>query len=125
MIKIISIVFISQFLLSTASSSNTVVSTGSGDIRGYVLDISGHNVVGSSVDSVKMFLGIPYAEPPVGDLRFARPVAKRPWAPRVLDTLAFSPACPQPAWFLPTYVDHYDNSICLYRGNVQCSTNNS
>lgn len=114
MSKIIFIVCVSQFLQSTASSSNTVVSTGSGDIRGYVLDVSGHNVVGSSVDSIKMFLGIPYAEPPVGDLRFARPLAKRAWTPRVLDTLAFSPACPQPAWFLPTYVDRYKNSICLY-----------
>ncbi|HJJ36562.1 MAG TPA: carboxylesterase family protein [Methanocorpusculum sp.] len=37
------------------------------------------NIIGLSEDGVDTFLGIPYAEPPVGDLRFAPPVAKKPW----------------------------------------------
>jgi para-nitrobenzyl esterase len=35
------------------------------------------------------FLGIPYAEAPVGALRWAPPVAKRPWAE--LNATAFGP----------------------------------
>lgn len=40
------------------------------------------------------FFGIPYAEPPVGDLRFMPTVPKKPWD-GVLDATAFSPASPQ------------------------------
>ncbi|HEY2557999.1 MAG TPA: carboxylesterase family protein [Diaminobutyricibacter sp.] len=36
------------------------------------------------------FLGIPFAEAPVGDLRFAAPVPKRPWE-GVLDALEYAP----------------------------------
>ncbi|MFT2816743.1 carboxylesterase/lipase family protein [Leifsonia sp. A12D58] len=36
------------------------------------------------------FLGIPFAEAPVGELRFAAPVARRPWE-GVLDALEFAP----------------------------------
>lgn len=97
----------SLLLVSGVLSIETLVSTTTGAIRGLVLDIAGHNVVGSEVDTIHMFLGIPYAEPPVDDLRFARPLDKKAWSPRVLDALAFGPACPQPDWFLTAYVlDH-------------------
>ena len=36
------------------------------------------------------FLGIPFAEPPVGDLRFAAPMPKRPWE-GTLDALEYAP----------------------------------
>ncbi|XP_047106562.1 esterase FE4-like [Schistocerca piceifrons] len=41
-----------------------------------------------------MFEGIPYAEPPVGDLRFQPPVAKAAWS-GVRDALALGSHCPQ------------------------------
>jgi len=41
------------------------------------------------------FLGIPYAEPPVGPLRWRAPVPKRPWA-GVYDTASFGTSCAQP-----------------------------
>ncbi|XP_049850078.1 esterase FE4-like [Schistocerca gregaria] len=41
-----------------------------------------------------MFQGIPYAEPPVGDLRFQPPVTKAAWS-GVRDALAVGSQCPQ------------------------------
>ncbi|XP_049850083.1 cholinesterase 1-like [Schistocerca gregaria] len=41
-----------------------------------------------------MFQGIPYAEPPVGDLRFQPPVSKAAWS-GVRDALAVGSMCPQ------------------------------
>ncbi|XP_045760938.1 uncharacterized protein LOC123864502 isoform X1 [Maniola jurtina] len=43
---------------------------------------------------VEMFLGIPYAAPPVGNLRFMPPVSAPPW-PGVHMATHFAPVCPQ------------------------------
>ena len=61
------------------------------------------------------FLGIPYAQPPVGDLRWRAPLPAKRW-PGVRDASKFGAACPQPllsgAW------NRYDaansNEDCLY-----------
>lgn len=58
------------------------VRTGAGAVRG------------SDDDGVAVFRGIPFARPPVGDLRFAAPVPRRPWE-GVRDALAFGPPPPQ------------------------------
>jgi para-nitrobenzyl esterase len=51
-------------------------------------------VHGSSADGVRAFLGIPYAAPPVGPLRFLPPKEATAWStPR--DTTAFGPNCAQ------------------------------
>ena len=44
--------------------------------------------------SAHQFLGIPYAEPPVGELRFAAPEPRRPWK-GVRDASKFGAKCPQ------------------------------
>jgi carboxylesterase type B len=41
------------------------------------------------------YLGIPFAEPPLGKLRFRPPVPKRPWAPRVHYAMNYSSECLQ------------------------------
>jgi para-nitrobenzyl esterase len=49
---------------------------------------------GSTSGQTRAFLGIPFAEAPVGPLRFAPPRARAPWA-GVRDATAFGPDCPQ------------------------------
>lgn len=53
-------------------------------------------VRGKAGDGYLEFLGIPYAEPPVGDLRFAPPVAHAAWSD-TLDATEKGPACIQRA----------------------------
>ena len=50
---------------------------------------------GTSEDGLKIFKGIPYAEPPVGSLRWKAPVAKAHWS-GIRDASQFGPACFQP-----------------------------
>ena len=50
--------------------------------------------VRGTVEDVAVFRGIPFAQPPVGALRFAAPVPPRPW-PGVREALAFGPPPPQ------------------------------
>ena len=56
----------------------TVVEVNCGKIKGY------------TENELLVFKGIPYAEPPIGDLRFNPPQAKKPWD-GVLDTTEFGP----------------------------------
>uniref|UniRef100_A0A8C8RLK3 Carboxylesterase type B domain-containing protein n=1 Tax=Pelusios castaneus TaxID=367368 RepID=A0A8C8RLK3_9SAUR len=70
-----------------ADDDGTVVVTTSGPIRGKRLP------AGSSTATA--FLGIPYAEPPVGPLRFQKPLPHKPWS-HVLEATSFGNACLQP-----------------------------
>lgn len=47
------------------------VQTTSGPIRGSATQVEGHEV--------HVFLGIPYAKPPIDSLRFRKPVPAEPW----------------------------------------------
>jgi para-nitrobenzyl esterase len=62
----------------------------------YALDIKldEGEIHGKLVGNTREFLGIPYAEAPVGDLRFAPPVPVANWD-GVRDATAFGPSCPQ------------------------------
>ena len=69
--------------LFAAEGNTTVIQLDSGPIRGKI------------AAGVRSFAGIPYAAPPVGNLRWRSPQAVAPWA-AVRDATAFGPACPQP-----------------------------
>jgi para-nitrobenzyl esterase len=66
---------------------NSVVETSHGKLRGI------------EERGVCVFRGIPYAQPPVGELRFRSPVPPQPWT-GVRDASRFGPAAPQNAALL-------------------------
>ena len=93
----------------TANPARTeVYSTTYGDVRGVVLD-------GDS--SVELFAGIPYAAPPVGELRWKKPQDPEPWAD-VLECDTFAPMSMQ-TQNLPIYsslaqiIGYHDYQISL------------
>ncbi|CAG2115242.1 unnamed protein product, partial [Medioppia subpectinata] len=65
---------------------------------------------GTEVDT---YLGIPYAEPPVGDLRFRRPVPAKKWS-KPLDTIKWPNACYQSDVELPMMHNKNRSEDCLY-----------
>ncbi len=67
------------YALGLAANPSTVVTTPAGKLRG---ELAG---------GVRVFRGVRFAEPPVGDLRFRPPVAAKPWQ-GTRDALAFAPA---------------------------------
>ncbi|XP_046453239.1 esterase FE4-like [Daphnia pulex] len=57
--------------------------------------LRGSQMVSSSGRNFHAFRSIPYAEPPVGNLRFRDPIAAKPWTGRVLDATKEGPTCLQ------------------------------
>lgn len=86
------------------------VKTKMGHVRGIVEDVDGVQV--------EQFLGIPYAEPPTGPLRFRKPVPARSWSPMTLDALQFGNPCAQANGSLPSVPwqvpRHLVDEDCLY-----------
>jgi para-nitrobenzyl esterase len=83
-----------------------------------ILRIEGGAVRGAAVSGIYQFLGLPYAAPPTGELRWRPPQPPRAWD-GVRDATKFGPSCPQPAsLFAPPAPFSED---CLYL-NVYTST---
>lgn len=70
----------SKFLLR---DDTPVVQTKYGAIQGY------------AEFSSFVYLGIPYASPPVNELRWKNPIDAKSWSPNILNASIFQPACPQ------------------------------
>ncbi|WPP42601.1 carboxylesterase/lipase family protein [Paenibacillus hunanensis] len=84
---------------------NTLIRTQYGEVQGI------------RQDGAVIWRGIPYAEPPVGDLRFQPPQPPKPWQePR--DATQFGPVCEQPDSELeqafPAHVRPVKSEDCLY-----------
>merc|ERR1719270_2140124 len=79
---------------SDLPETTDILYTGSGPVRGLKINKFGMDLYG--------FLGIPYAEPPVGKLRFKPPVPVSPWSD-VLEANKNGPQCLQvSSEFLPS-----------------------
>ena len=85
-----SVLFISKFTQADLDEMqrSPVVQTESGAVVGKIETLP----LGKSVHE---YLGIPYAEPPVGELRFAAPKPAKPW-PGTKDAKEFGAACVMP-----------------------------
>ncbi|OWF39891.1 cholinesterase-like [Mizuhopecten yessoensis] len=80
-------IFVTFGLVVGITGQNTkVITTPSGQLRGLV------TLANNSI--VYQFRNIPYAKPPIGELRFAKPVEYGSW-PGIRDATAFGPACTQ------------------------------
>ncbi len=77
-----------------------IINTKSGKIRGYI------------DNGIENYKGIPYAEAPVGDLRFREPHPKKPWDD-VKDSIKFGPIAPQHQQDDPK-INLDENEDCLY-----------
>jgi para-nitrobenzyl esterase len=78
------VVFCALPVVLRAQVQHPLVFTFSGPVRGFV-----------STARVREFLGIPYAAPPVGNLRWRPPVPHEPWF-TPLEATQFANHCPQP-----------------------------
>ena len=67
-------------------------------------------VSGTQKNGLREYLGIPFAVPPTGELRWRPPAPAQPWD-GVKETTAFCAACPQPPNASPGLVTNED---CLY-----------
>jgi para-nitrobenzyl esterase len=87
-----------------AAQSGLVVETALGKAQGKTLDGG----------KVKAFLGLPYAAPPVGDLRWKAPAPPSPWK-GLRDATRFSARCGQwPIWKDYIFEDAGPSEDCLF-----------
>jgi len=71
--------------------------------------VEGGLIDGTVKDGIRTWLGIPYAAPPVGDLRWRAPQAVLPWT-GVRPATSFAKACRQTA----TWITFPESEDCLY-----------
>ena len=83
------------------SRESYVANTSYGKVRGY-----------KTKNGVISFKGIPYAEPPVKELRFSPPVPKKNWE-NILDAKRFGPVAPQPVEISSTEILEQSEEQCL------------
>uniref|UniRef100_A0A8D8QBR1 Neuroligin-4, Y-linked n=3 Tax=Cacopsylla melanoneura TaxID=428564 RepID=A0A8D8QBR1_9HEMI len=76
--------------VSNSKEYTRIIQLKQGRLRGVVRSPV-HN---GNLNNIHMYLGIPYAAPPVGPLRFMAPQSPQPW-PGLMTADTFSPVCPQ------------------------------
>ena len=102
------------------SAAAALLSSGTGAVAslapasvGPVIRVDGGLVRGTAGAGVSSFLGLPYAAPPTGNLRWRPPQPAAGWT-GVKDATAFGPSCPQPTMFNPFLPPGPISENCLY-----------
>jgi para-nitrobenzyl esterase len=80
---------------ASAAGASTVPATHQDAVRGLVSATTDGTVHGKAAGTMDEFLGIPYAAPPVGPLRWRPPQPPARWT-GIREATAFAPHCPQP-----------------------------
>jgi len=93
-------------LISTTALAQVVSVTG-GQIRGVLLEQGG-----------AVFKGVPYAAPPVGELRWREPAPVKRWT-GLRDTTSFAPACAQVPVMIPAGTPTSEDCLYLNIWNAQ------
>ncbi len=107
---------LTQILLSPSESVHAtsiitrVVRTKYGDITGTIVTPNGR-----FLDAVEVYRGVPYAAPPVGNLRFMPPVSGALWT-GVKMADKFAPVCPQN---LPDVADEASATKRMSKGRLE------
>ncbi|CAA7261544.1 unnamed protein product [Cyclocybe aegerita] len=68
-----------------------------------IISLDGGTFTGVAVGSTERFLGIPFAKPPVGNLRYRLPQANAPYQGSY-DATSFGPSCPQKSTGIPVLI---------------------
>jgi para-nitrobenzyl esterase len=95
-----------------ANASSAVASPASGGANP-IVRIDDGLVRGADVAGVNTFLGLPYAAPPTGNLRWRAPQPAAAWS-GVRDATQFGPSCPQPTANNPFLPPGPISEDCLY-----------
>ncbi|XP_054708213.1 neuroligin-4, X-linked-like [Uloborus diversus] len=80
---------VGEHLRSQNKPRTRIVNTKYGELRGFITTLPNRQL-----QTVEVFLGVPYASPPISALRFMPPVTPAHWK-GVRTTDRFSPVCPQ------------------------------
>ena len=80
-----------------------------------IVDMEYGRVAGEEQNSITLFRGIPYAKPPVGELRWKAPQPAEPWE-GVRECRRFRDMCIQnPGWVgMDAFEHHSQSEDCLY-----------
>lgn len=96
-----------NYFCESRTAENLKVQINDGRIVGrYMTTVSGKGIRG--------FVGIPYAAPPVGELRFKSPTKPTPWHDDTLIAHNEPPACTQTNIFDRADKRNYGQEDCLY-----------
>lgn len=97
-----------------SADDNVVISTRYGSVQGVIRRFPSIN---KPIKAVNKFLGIPYAAPPVGELRFRPPQPVAAWKPATYNASYFRSICIQPGdyneLFWPNF-SHPQSEDCLF-----------
>ena len=125
-------ILLAAFLMFTSndgspvqSDGKVVVETRYGSIQGVIRRFPDIN---KPIKAVNKFLGIPYAAPPTGELRFKPPQQLSAWKPKTYNASYFKSICVQPpeynVHFWPKF-SHPESEDCLYLNIYTPVRNNS